>query len=148
MVTLCADVFSSAEMPACSYQSMVAAAGARPEPFSAITFPVPAGAYKQKQSPPMPVDCGSITQSTAQAATAAWYADQGIEKIERYTPHSVTVPGAVDAWAQLLRDHGTRSLGDLLQPAIRFAHDGYAITERVYRDWNSEIETLSQERLK
>ncbi len=80
-----------------------------------------------------------------QAATARWYAEQGIEEIERYTPHSVTVPGSIDAWDQLLRDHGTLSLGELLQPAIRFAHDGYAITERVHRDWNSEIETLSHD---
>ncbi|MEQ8356912.1 MAG: gamma-glutamyltransferase [Kiloniellaceae bacterium] len=80
-----------------------------------------------------------------QAATAKWYADQGIEKIERFTPHAVTVPGSVDAWSQLLRDHGTRSLGDLLQPAIRFAREGYAITERVSRDWNSEIEALSHD---
>src|SRR5512138_1147174 len=80
-----------------------------------------------------------------QAATADWYAGQGIEKIERYTPHAVTVPGAVDAWAQLLRDHGTRSLGDLLQPAIRFARDGFVVTERVFRDWHSEIETLSHD---
>lgn len=80
-----------------------------------------------------------------QAATADWYAGQGIEKIERYTPHAVTVPGAVDAWAQLLRDHGTRSLGELLQPAIRFAREGFAVTERVFRDWTSEIETLSHD---
>jgi len=80
-----------------------------------------------------------------QAATAAWYAEQGIEKIERFTPHAVTVPGSVDAWTQLLRDHGTRSLGELLQPAIRLAHEGYAITERVYRDWESEIEALSHD---
>ena len=80
-----------------------------------------------------------------EAATAAWFAEQGIEEIERFTPHSVSVPGAVDAWAQLLRDHGTRSLGDMLQPAIRFARDGYPITERVYRDWDSEIEALSHD---
>ena len=79
------------------------------------------------------------------AATAQWYLDQGIEKLERYSPHSVTVPGSVDAWSQLLDDHGTRSLGDLLQPAIRFARDGYAITERVAADWESEIETLSHD---
>jgi gamma-glutamyltranspeptidase/glutathione hydrolase len=80
-----------------------------------------------------------------QAATAQWYADQGITEIDRHTPHAVTVPGAIDAWAQLLRDHGTRSLGDLLQPAIRFARDGYAVTERVFRDWQSEVETLSHD---
>ena len=80
-----------------------------------------------------------------QAATAQWYANQGIEKIERLTPHAVTVPGAVDAWAQLLRDHGTRSLGDLLQPAIRFARDGFAVTERVFVDWSAEVEALSHD---
>ncbi len=79
------------------------------------------------------------------AATAAWYAEQGIDTLERYSPHSVTVPGSIDAWDRLLRDHGTRSLGDMLQPAIRFARDGYAITERVATDWDSEIETLSHD---
>src|SRR3546814_16167219 len=78
-----------------------------------------------------------------QAANAAWYADRGIEEIERYTPHAVTVPGAIDAWSQLRRDHGTRSLGDLLQPAIRFARAGFAVTERVHRDWHSAPEPLS-----
>lgn len=79
------------------------------------------------------------------AATAGWYAEQGIDTLERYSPHSVTVPGSIDAWDRLLRDHGTRSLGDMLQPAIRFARDGYAITERVATDWDSEIETLSHD---
>jgi len=80
-----------------------------------------------------------------QAATPEWYAKQGIDKIERFTPHAVTVPGAVDAWAQLLRDHGSRSLGDMLQPAIRFAREGFAVTERVFSDWQGEIETLSHD---
>src|SRR5687768_1166834 len=31
--------------------------------------------------------------------------------------HSVTVPGAVDAWARLLEAHGTKDLDELLQPA-------------------------------
>ncbi|GAB4229778.1 MAG: gamma-glutamyltransferase [Kiloniellaceae bacterium] len=79
------------------------------------------------------------------AATAKWFASKSIETIERFSPHAVTVPGAVDAWAQLLRDHGTRSLGDLLQPAIRFARDGYVVTERVATDWESEVEALSHD---
>ena len=70
-VTAWGDVSPSEAMPCPSNQSMLAAAGARPEPLSATTRPSPAGAYRQKQSPPIPVECGSITPSTATAATAA-----------------------------------------------------------------------------
>ncbi len=70
-MTLCGEVVSIAAMPCCSYQSIVAAAGAWPEPFSAITPGWPDFLYRQKQSPPMPVDCGSITHCTAIAAIAA-----------------------------------------------------------------------------
>ena len=52
------------------------------------------------------------------AADPAWYADQGITKIDRFTPHAVTVPGAVAAWELLNRDHGRMPLADLLAPAI------------------------------
>ena len=32
------------------------------------------------------------------AATPEWYAKQGIKTIERISPHSVTIPGAIDGW--------------------------------------------------
>ncbi|MCP5640021.1 gamma-glutamyltransferase, partial [Klebsiella pneumoniae] len=32
-------------------------------------------------------------------------------------------------------EHGTRSLGELLQPAIRYAEDGFVIQQRVGWDW-------------
>ena len=38
---------------------------------------------------------------------------------------TVTVPGAVDAWATALERFGTRALGDLLQPAIHYAERGF-----------------------
>lgn len=69
------------------------------------------------------------------AATPERYAKEGISVIERQSAHAVTVPGAVDAWDQLVRDHGTRSLGDLLQPAIEYAEDGYAVGQRVASDF-------------
>ena len=78
-------------------------------------------------------------------ATIGWYQDQGITEIERQTPHAVTIPGAIDAWTQLLADHGTRSLGDLLQPAIGYARDGYPIHQRVHHDWSLAEEILQQE---
>ena len=41
---------------------------------------------------------------------------------------AITVPGAVDAWAQLLERFGRRSLADALVPAAATAEDGYALT--------------------
>jgi gamma-glutamyltranspeptidase / glutathione hydrolase len=76
------------------------------------------------------------------AATTDWYVKKGIKKIERQTPHAVTVPGAVDAWARLLADHGTMSLGTVLAPAIAYARDGYAISSRVSVDFDRETKVL------
>ena len=77
------------------------------------------------------------------AATAERLGELGVDRLEG-TVHSVTVPGAVDAWARLLERHGTRELGELLQPAIRCADDGFVITPRVAFDWAREGERLLQ----
>jgi len=76
------------------------------------------------------------------AATAQWYADNGITEIEQQSPHSVTVPGAIDAWDTLVREHGSRSLSQLLAPAIDFARNGYPISSRVSVDFASQRELL------
>lgn len=68
-------------------------------------------------------------------ATADFFAKKGIGAIDSHSPHAVTVPGAVDAWARLIADHGTRNLGELLRPAIAYARDGYPILDRVANDW-------------
>jgi gamma-glutamyltranspeptidase/glutathione hydrolase len=80
------------------------------------------------------------------AASVASYREMsGGAVIPRQSPMAVTVPGAVDAWEQLVRDHGTMSLSDILQPAIRLAEDGYAITERVHVDWEEQTDLLKAE---
>ena len=79
------------------------------------------------------------------AATANWYAENGIKSIERQSPHSVTVPGAIDAWETLARDHGTRPLSELLQPAIRYARDGYPVSSRVSVDFASQASLLKND---
>ncbi|MCJ2033890.1 gamma-glutamyltransferase [Methylobacterium sp. J-068] len=81
----------------------------------------------------VPVTLNGSGRSPA-AARDAWYLENGVA-IEATSPHAVTVPGAVAAWARLLADHGTRSLGDLLQPAIRYAEEGYPVQPRVAYDW-------------
>ncbi|MCS0504619.1 gamma-glutamyltransferase [Ancylobacter mangrovi] len=77
------------------------------------------------------------------AANADYYAAHGITALERQSPHAVTVPGAVEAWARLSQDHGTRPLGDLLQPAIALARGGYAVAPRVALDWREQAGLLA-----
>jgi gamma-glutamyltranspeptidase / glutathione hydrolase len=58
-----------------------------------------------------------------------------MKAIEVTSPHAVTIPGAIDAWATILRDHGTLSLADALAPAIEAAEGGFAVAPRVSHDW-------------
>jgi gamma-glutamyltranspeptidase/glutathione hydrolase len=45
-----------------------------------------------------------------------------------FGPHSVTVPGAVAGWFDLLDRWGTRSFRDLAAPALSYARDGFELT--------------------
>jgi len=66
----------------------------------------------------------------------------GIDQIGTEDPLSITVPGALDSWSRLLRDHGTRSLADILAPAIDYAEHGVVIAERAAADWAIEVGKL------
>jgi gamma-glutamyltranspeptidase/glutathione hydrolase len=70
-----------------------------------------------------------------EAATCEWYAKQGIRSIDVGSPHAVTVPGCIDGWSLLLKDHGTMPLGKLLGPAIELASRGFPVAPRVAYDW-------------
>ncbi len=47
----------------------------------------------------------------------------------------VTVPGAVWGWQELLTRFGTRSLREVLQPAVDYAENGFPVSERIASDW-------------
>jgi gamma-glutamyltranspeptidase/glutathione hydrolase len=79
------------------------------------------------------------------AATPEWYADRGIAEIAQQSPHAVSIPGAIDAWARLIADHGTRNLGTLLEPAIRYATDGFPVPQRCSYDWSLSEELLAND---
>ncbi len=80
-----------------------------------------------------------------QAATAAWYLERGITAIPTYNPHAVTVPGAIDAWARLVADHGSKGLDELLQPAIRYAENGFPVHSRISWEWDQDAERLRRD---
>ncbi len=69
--------------------------------------------------------------------------EPGAEAMSLFGPHTVTVPGAVDAWAMLVADHGTTDLAELLRPAIDAAERGYPVLARVAWDWATETEKLA-----
>ncbi len=79
------------------------------------------------------------------AANVQWYCDNSIDQIERQSPHAVTVPGVIDAWEQLSADYGTMQLKDLLQPAIRYADEGFPVNHRVNFDWQLCLDLLSND---
>ncbi|AMW13914.1 gamma-glutamyltransferase [Streptomyces qaidamensis] len=64
-------------------------------------------------------------------ASVAHYKGLGLDLVPGTGPLAAAVPGAFDAWMLLLRDHGTRSLDDVLKYAIGYAEHGHAPVERV-----------------
>ncbi|MFM9939579.1 MAG: gamma-glutamyltransferase [Hyphomicrobiaceae bacterium] len=69
------------------------------------------------------------------AATVEWYQKAGIKQIETQTPHAVSIPCSIDAWATLLKDHGRKTFADVLAPAIEYAEKGFPVHARVAHDW-------------
>lgn len=60
-------------------------------------------------------------------ATIEHYRAQGLDLVPGAGALAAAVPGAVDAWLLLLRDHGTWELGDVLAYAIGYARDGHPL---------------------
>jgi gamma-glutamyltranspeptidase/glutathione hydrolase len=67
-------------------------------------------------------------------ATAALYRARGLTAMPDTGLLTVTVPGAVRAWADALRRHGTITLADALEPAITYADQGFAVSEKLAAD--------------
>ena len=47
----------------------------------------------------------------------------------------VTVPGAAWGWDAILKRFGTKSLKEVLEPAARYAEEGFPVSERIASDW-------------
>jgi gamma-glutamyltranspeptidase/glutathione hydrolase len=56
--------------------------------------------------------------------------------------HAVTVPGAIDAWEEILKAHGRFGLDRALAPAIKYADGGFPASARVAWDWQKHVGKL------
>jgi gamma-glutamyltranspeptidase/glutathione hydrolase len=55
--------------------------------------------------------------------------------VPSHGPRSVSVPGVVDGWSELLGRFGTISLARALEPGIEYARDGFPVSEIVAHQW-------------
>jgi gamma-glutamyltranspeptidase / glutathione hydrolase len=63
-------------------------------------------------------------------------------KIPPHGPLPVTVPGTVDGWFELHGRFGKLPMRELLQPAIRYAREGFPVTEVIAEGWAANARLL------
>jgi gamma-glutamyltranspeptidase/glutathione hydrolase len=79
------------------------------------------------------------------AATLDEFKRRKLDRIPLRGELSVSVPGVVDGWNELLTRHGTISLAQALEPAIRYAREGFAVSEIVSWQWREVEEMLAHD---
>ena len=77
-----------------------------------------------------------------QAATIQHYKAQGLELVPATGHLAAVVPGSFAAWMTLLRDHGTMSVADVLEPAIYYARHGYPLVPRIVESIESVADVM------
>ncbi len=82
---------------------------------------------------------------SAFAAMPEVFAARGLDRIPGRGILSVSVPGVIDGWAELLSRHGTITLERALAPAIRYAREGYAVSEIIAHQWQGSARTLADD---
>jgi gamma-glutamyltranspeptidase / glutathione hydrolase len=73
------------------------------------------------------------------ALTPEFLRKAGYQKMPTKGIHSVTVPGAVDGWAQMHKRYGKLPWKDLFQAAILYAEQGFPVTEIIQGSWADPI---------
>ena len=69
-----------------------------------------------------------------------YFKNKGMDKIPSYGPLPVSVPGVVDGWIKLHERFGKTDFESLFEPTIKYAQNGFPITETVayYLELSSE----------
>src|SRR6516162_1460947 len=76
-------------------------------------------------------------------ATRAYFAEKKLREIPTSGPLSWSVPGCVDGWDELRRRFGTMSFAQVLEPSIRYAEDGFPVTEVIAGYWRAAEKKLA-----
>jgi len=76
--------------------------------------------------------------------TLEYFREHGIDRIPPYGPLPVSVPGAVDGWFELHERYGALSMEEILAPAIRYARDGFPVSETIAQYMSENAEKMAR----
>lgn len=97
-------------------------------------------------APNGPVTAINGSGAVPRSVSACALRERGFASMPRRGPIPVTVPGVVAAWGEALERFGTRSLMEVLEPAIALAEQGVALDASAVEFFNgAEYESLASE---
>lgn len=77
---------------------------------------------------------------------AAWTAEHfGDDGVPTFGWNSVTVPGAVSAWAELHAEFGRLRFERLFGPAVAYARDGFLVSPMIAAQWAGQVSTFASQ---
>src|SRR6185503_17673603 len=76
-------------------------------------------------------------------ATPDVFAKRNLQRVPNGGVLSVTVPGVVDGWSELLSKLGTYSMAKAVAPAVDYAKNGYAVSEIISGQWKASERKLA-----
>ncbi|WP_299576308.1 gamma-glutamyltransferase [uncultured Sunxiuqinia sp.] len=74
--------------------------------------------------------------------TLDYFKAHNYAKVPAYGPLSVSVPGCVDGWSELHQRFGSLTMRQILLPAIRYARQGFPVSELIAYYWKRNAEIL------
>jgi gamma-glutamyltranspeptidase/glutathione hydrolase len=78
-------------------------------------------------------------------ATLKHFQDLKLDYIPERGALSWSVPGCVEGWDQLRQKFGTREFKELLAPTIRYAEEGFPVTEVIAGSWKASEAMLAKD---
>ncbi len=72
------------------------------------------------------------------------FKEKELKQIPIQGPLAWSVPGCVDGWDVLLKRFSSRPLAELLEDSIRYAEEGFPVTEIISRSWKGSVGNLSK----
>jgi gamma-glutamyltranspeptidase/glutathione hydrolase len=84
--------------------------------------------------------CGGAPEAATRERVSEAVADErGVDPADatmpEVGPNTVTVPGTARGWEATVREFGRLTMGDVLEPAIAYATEGYPVSEVVADAW-------------